>query len=62
MEDKRRALTRPQLMQRIGQPVEVIDLWSGRRCVQPFNGDLRGYYVTWIAFDVGGENNATLPG
>lgn len=52
MEDRRRALTRPQLMQRIGQPIEIIDLWSGRRWTQAFDGDLRGYHIAWIAFAV----------
>ena len=49
--DRRRALTRSQLMQRIGQPILVIDMWSGRRWTQTFNGDLRGYHISWIAFD-----------
>ena len=51
MEDRRRALTRPQLMQRIGQPIEIIDLWSGRRWTQTCDGDLRGYHIAWIAFE-----------
>lgn len=49
--DRRRALTRPQLMQRIGQPILVIDMWSGARYTKTFNGDLRGYHISWIAFD-----------
>lgn len=61
--DRRRALTRPQLMQRIGQPIKVIDLWSGRNYEKIFQGDLRGYHCTWIAFDVEGvDENAALPG
>ena len=50
-------------MQRIGRPIKVIDLWSGRNYEKIFQGDLRGYHRTWIAFDVEGvDENAALPG
>lgn len=57
-----RALTRTQLMRKVGQPVTAIDMWSGRRYTKIFDGDLRGYHRTWIAFDfdTGGGSHATL--